>query len=96
MARRPLERIRDAILRGDYDMTHHALDEMVEDDLSIFDIEHAVLNGRITRIEEDDPRGPKYTVVGSAKDQRTEVGVVGRFTDSGTYLIITVYEVTAP
>ena len=96
MARRPLERIRDAILRGDYDLTHHALDEMVEDDLSIFDVEHAVLKGKIARIEADDPRGPRYTVVGLSKDKRIEVGVVGRFTESGTYLVITAYQVTAP
>jgi hypothetical protein len=29
-----------------------------------------------------------------AEDQRTQVGVVGRFTETGIYLIITVYEVT--
>ena len=29
-----------------------------------------------------------------AEDGKTEVGVVGRFTETGIYLIITVYEVT--
>jgi hypothetical protein len=33
-------------------------------------------------------------VRGLAEDQKTEVGVVGRFTETGIFLIITVYEVT--
>jgi len=57
-------------------------------------VEQAVLNGRIMRTEKDDPRGTKYTVEGTAVDSRTRVGVVGRFTNTGPYLIITVYEAT--
>jgi len=94
MSRRLLERIRAAILSGDYDLTRHAIDEMAEDGLSIFDVECAILGGEITKTETDDPRGPRYTVIGSAEDQKTEVGVVGRFTETGIYLIITVYGVT--
>jgi len=96
MSRRLLGRIRVAILSGDYDLTRHAIDEMAEDGLGIFDVECAILNGEITKIETDDPRGPRYTVIGLAEDQKTEVGVVGRFTETGVYLIITVYEVTEP
>ncbi len=94
MSQRLLDRIQVAILNGDYDLTRHAIDEMAEDRLGIFDIECAVLNGRITKTETDDPRGPKCTIVGLGEDGRTEVGVVGRFTETGTYLIVTVYEVT--
>jgi hypothetical protein len=94
MSQRILERIQDAILNGEYDLTRHAVDEMAEDRLGIFDVESAVLSGEITKTETDDPRGPRYTIVGVAEDQRTQVGVVGRFTESGVYLIITVYEVT--
>jgi hypothetical protein len=93
MAQRPLERIRSAILSGDYDLTRHAVDEMAEDRLGIFDVQHAVLTGRIKKIETDDPRGPKHTVIGLAEDERTAVGVVGRFKETGIYLIITVYAV---
>ena len=32
--------------------------------------------------------------MGTAVDQQTPVGVVGRFSSNGRYLIITVYEVT--
>lgn len=94
MSKRILRQIRNAIRAGNYDFTHHAIDEMAEEGLSIFDIEHTILTGEITKTEVDDPRGTRYTIVGLAKDQETEVGVVGRFTETNIYLIITVYEVT--
>ncbi len=72
----------------------HATEEMAEDNLDIFDVEQSVLNGEITRIERDDPRGTKYIIEGTAVDQLTPVGVVGRFLGDERYLIITVYEVT--
>lgn len=77
-------------------MSAHAMEEMAEDLLTILDVEAAVLSGQIVRIEKDDPRGSKYVVIGTALDQQTPVGVVGRFTSTGRYLIITVYEVTVP
>ena len=67
---------------------------MAEENLDIHDIEHALLSGRVARIEKDDPRGTKYIVEGVAVDGQTLVGVVGRFTTPGRYLIITVYEIT--
>ena len=94
MSQRLLGTIRDAVIRGDYDLTRHAVDEMAEDDLSLLDAECAVLDGEIVKIETDDPRGPRYTIIGLAENQRTRVGVVGRFTETGIYLVITVYEVT--
>jgi len=64
-------------------MTAHAIEEMAEDGLDIIDMESVVLYGHITRIERDDPRGTTYVVEGRASDQRTPVGVVGRFTGTG-------------
>jgi len=75
-------------------MTVHALEEMAEDGLDIVDMEHAVLAGHVVRIERDDPRGNKYVIEGLASDGVTPVGVVGRFTGSGWYLIITIYAIT--
>ena len=94
MSRRILERIRSAIVDGAYDLTRHAVEEMAEDGLLVADVEHVVLTGTITKTETDDPRGPRYTIVGPAEDMKTDVGVVGRFTETGVYLIITVYEAT--
>jgi hypothetical protein len=94
MSRRLLETIRDAVIRGDYDLTRHAVDEMAEDNLDILDVESAILNGEIAKTETDDPRGSRYTIIGLARNERTEVGVVGRFAETSIYLVITVYEVT--
>lgn len=92
--RSDIDRIREKIRLRQYDMSVHAMEEMAEDFLTILDVEEAVLSGQIIRVEKDDIRGTKYVVVGTALDQQTPVGVVGRFASSGRYLIITVYEVT--
>lgn len=42
MPRRAIDKIRDAIRTGNYDMTFHAVEEMAEDKLGIFDMEGAV------------------------------------------------------
>jgi hypothetical protein len=93
---RVLTRIQDAIVHGEYDLTRHAVDEMAEDGLSILDVENAILSGDIAKTETNDPRGPRYTIVGVAENRKTEVGVVGRFTETDICLVITVYEVTEP
>jgi hypothetical protein len=94
MPRSWIERIRGKIRLRQYDMTVHAVEEMAEDGLDIVDMEHAVLIGRVARIERDDPRGNKHVVEGVAADGVTRVGVVGRFTGSGRYLIITAYAIS--
>ena len=94
MSARLLAQIQNLILQGDYGFTQHAIDEMAKDFLTIDDIEHAVLNGAITKIETGDRRGPRYTIVGPDSGVQIEVGVVGRFSRLHSYLIITAYEVT--
>ena len=96
MARRILDRIQTAIRNGEYDMTVHAVEEMAEDQLDLTDVEAAILSSRVVKAEEDHPRGTKYVVHGAGADGITPVGTVGRFTETGRYLIITVYEVTEP
>ncbi len=93
---RILKKIRHAISTDGYDVTDHALDEMLADDLLVSDLEQAILNGKIARTETDDPRGPRYTVIGPSAEGTRLVGTVGRFTETGKYLIITAYEVTEP
>jgi hypothetical protein len=94
MPRRVLDRIRAAVRNAEYDMTLHAIEEMTEDELDLADVEAAILNGRPIKTERDDPRGTRYTVRGAGGDGITPVGTVGRFTETGRYLIITVYRVT--
>ena len=77
-------------------MTSHAVEEMAEDSLDFTDVEAAILRGKLIKTEEADPRGTKYTIHGIGTDGVTLVGTTGRFTGTGRYLIITVYEVTEP
>ena len=77
-------------------MTAHAVEEMAEDLLDITDVEAAAHNGRLIKSQEDDPRGTRYTLHGAGADGITPVGIVGRFTETGRHLIITVYKVTEP
>ncbi|MBI3621295.1 MAG: DUF4258 domain-containing protein [Nitrospirae bacterium] len=94
MPRRILDRIQAAIRDGAYDMTAHAVAEMAEDELDLVDVETAILNGKLIKTEKNDPRGERYSIHGIGTDGATPVSVVGRFTETGRYLIITVYEVT--
>lgn len=89
-----IERIRDAIRTGNYDITFHAVEEMAEDELEILDVENAILSGKIVKKEKDDSRGVKYVIEGTGTDQSTPIGVVGRFKETGIFLIITVYAIT--
>lgn len=57
MPRSHIERIREKIRLRQYDMSGHAMEEMAEDALDIEDIERAILNGSVGRIERGDPRG---------------------------------------
>lgn len=75
-------------------MSGHAMEEMAEDDLDIEDVEQVLLQGQIVKIERDDPRGTKYVIEGKAVNGMVPVAVVGRFTTTERYLIITVYTIT--
>ena len=96
MPRRILHRIRKVVRATAYDMTAHAVEEMAEDNLDILDVEAAILNGALVKTERGDPRGTRYAIHGIGTNGVTPVGTVGRFTETGRYLIITVYEVMEP
>ncbi len=91
MRRTLLLRLRSSIMSGSYDVTVHAVEEMAKENLDIIDVESAILDGTINRIEKGDLRGMRYTIHGLASDGESPIGVVGRFTESGRFLVITVY-----
>jgi hypothetical protein len=93
VASRELERIRNAVLDGQYTLTEHAYDEMDADGLDVLDIEAAILTGEIEQALTMDPRGTRYVVIGEATDQQTPIGVVVRFVEHNQLLVITVYEI---
>ena len=93
MARRIIEKIREAIRSGEYDFTFHAMEEMADDDLNIFDVENAILHGKVIRKIMNDPRGTKYIICGKTADSSIEFYIIGRFKETGIFLIITVYRI---
>ena len=85
-----LVRIRQAIDKGRYQFTDHAIDEASADGLLLEEVVEILLNGALDSVYTDDPRGPRYVVRGDIDDD--EVDVVCRFRADGSLLIvITVY-----
>ncbi len=93
MAPQILERIRDCIRTGRYDLTSHAFDEMAEDELSLLDVEQSILSREVEKMEIDDPRGTKYIIHGTGSSPFVQLATVGRFVPDNGYLIISVYVV---
>jgi len=86
-----LKRFRDNIRWRQYVMTIHAEEEMDDDRLSIFDVESAILTGRIIERQRDrKTREWKYVLSGGAIDG-ARVGVVGKLSPSGSLVILTTY-----
>ncbi|MCK4261669.1 DUF4258 domain-containing protein [bacterium] len=74
-----------------YVMTLHAEEEMDADELTIYDVESAVLTGRIVERQKDKDTGEwKYRLRGTAAGN-DEVELVAKFGVTGKLVIITVY-----
>ncbi len=83
--------MKEKIRASEYIMTLHAEEEMEEDDLTIRDVETAVLTGVIIERQRDhETREWKYLVEGSARDE-SRVAVVGKLGPTGKLVIITTY-----
>lgn len=89
MASKNIQRIRQAVLLGHVKLTHHALEEMDEDDLEILDIESALMTGQIVE-KQKHSMSIKYKVCGKSTSHDI-ISVIGRFTETGYFLIITVF-----
>jgi len=65
-----LQRIRQKIIDRGYYLSSHAEDEMLDEQLERFDVEHAILKGKIERKLTRDVRGTRYRMEGPARDGR--------------------------
>ncbi len=75
-----------------YVMTVHAEEEMDADGLSIFDVENAVLTGRIVERQVDRAgRERKYVIRGRPLEGDDAVVVVAKMGPTGKVVIVTVY-----
>jgi hypothetical protein len=66
---------------------------MLDEQLERFDVEHAILKGKIKRKLTRDVRGTRYRMEGPARDGRM-IQVVCRFREDSNLIIVTVYAVT--
>lgn len=84
--------MREKIRQREYVMTIHADEEMDDDDLTIFDVENAILTGKIIERQKDRETGEiKYLVRGETLDKREFPVVVTKFGFTGNLVILTVY-----
>ncbi|PYT04896.1 MAG: hypothetical protein DMF65_01235 [Acidobacteria bacterium] len=83
--------MRDKVRALRYVMTLHAEEEMDGDDLSIFDVEQAILAGQIVERQKDAETGEwKYVIKGQSVEG-SDVLVVSKLSSTGHLVIITVY-----
>ena len=76
MFERILNQMREKVRALQYVMTVHAEEEMDSDDLSIFDVEQAILTGRIIERQKDAETGEwKYLIEGKSIEGRDVVAV---------------------
>ena len=88
---RILERFRSRIRERRDVVTVHALDEMDEDALSVFNVERAILTGEIMERQRDQAtREWKYRVRGSAVDGR-QIVVVSKLRSTDKLVVITAW-----
>jgi hypothetical protein len=91
MFERILKRFRERIKAGQFVVTLHAVEELEDEALSVLDVEHAILTGKITRRQKDADTGEwKYLVNGRVLSHH-EVVVVAKLSPTDKLVIITVY-----
>ena len=88
-----LHAIRKKVRDQDYEFAiPHFFEEMANDELVFADIETVIGNGVINHAFTDDPRGPRYEIVGESLDGR-QIAVICRIKETGKLLFITTWEV---
>ncbi|MBM4124428.1 MAG: DUF4258 domain-containing protein [Nitrospira sp.] len=94
-----IDDIHKLVRAGRYEVSFHAQQERLEDDLDISEVETAILSGKIIENYPDDPRGPSCLVSGQAGKKPVHV-VVGwartQDTNDRILRVITVYTPQAP
>ena len=91
MFNRILKKMRENVRTCQYVMTLHAEEEMNDEDLTIFDVEHGILTGKIVERQKDQETGEwKYLVKGLTLAE-SEIFVVTKLSSTNKLVIITVY-----
>ena len=84
-----INRFKECIRENRYVVTLHGEEEMDEDELSIFDVERAILTGVIIERQKDKDEW-KYIIRGETIDGSV-IEIVSKLSQTGKMVIITVY-----
>jgi hypothetical protein len=84
-----IEEIRNHITQGDYEISVHAEKERYAEEVSLTDIEAAILNGEVLEDYLDDPRGESCLILGYSRSRA--IHIVCGYTSVRSLRIITVY-----
>lgn len=84
-----IEEIQQHILRNDYEISIHAEKERYAENISMIDIENAIVSGEILEDYADDPRGESCLILGYSRGRA--IHIVCGYTTIRTLRIITVY-----
>jgi len=87
-----MNQFRRKVALGQYELTGHALEEMLQDGFCVGDLKQAIYSGRIFSSTIQRHRR-KYTILGHTADGR-RLKLACRLTRQGRLRIITVYEVS--
>ena len=91
MYERVLRRMRQNVRALTYVMTTHAEEEMEDDGLTILDVEHVVLTGRIVESQRDRLTAQRKYVVSGQTEAGENAEVIGRLSAHGKLVILTIY-----
>lgn len=88
---RVLKRMREKVRTRQYVVSVHAEEEMDDDDLTIFDVEHGILTGTIIERQKDgETEEWKYLIQGPTLTEEEAI-VVTKLSPTGKLVILTVY-----
>ncbi len=84
-------KVRELVIQGRYEFSHHAEKEREADEISMHELEEALIGCEIIEDYPDDPRGPSFLVLGFC-DERPIHAVCSIRTEPEELLLITVYD----
>ncbi len=91
MFQKILSKFKECVRENRYVVTLHGEEEMDEDELSIFDVERAILTGVIIERQKDSEKEEwKYIIRGQTIDEST-IAIVAKLSLTNKMVIITVY-----
>lgn len=85
-----IQKIQQKVIAKDYYLSSHAEEEMADDNIERYDVENAILKGRIEKKLTEDIRGTRYRIEGPSRAGR-QIHLVCRFKEDGNLIIITAY-----